>query len=294
MAHAAATGEVSKQAACGWFGISRQAYYQARYRRMQRAAEDHLLLELVQGIRQRHPRMGGRKLFHELQEAMAALDIARGRDAFFDLLRQHDLLVPSKRSRRRTTRSGLWRCPNRLIDLDIVRTHQVWVADITYLTTEQGFVYLALLTDAFSRFIVGYDLSSSLVAEGALRALDQAIASTPDHVLNGLIHHSDHGVQYTAWPYWDRLQSLGILSSMGAVGNCYDNALAERVIGILKNEYALDDLFVDARHALTAVKEAIWLYNYERPHLSLRYRKPAQVHLDPQVWAQISPQQRLW
>jgi transposase InsO family protein len=282
---------VSKQAACDWFGISRQAYYQARQRRMQREAEDQLLLELVQGLRQRHPRMGGRKLYHELQEAMAALDICRGRDVFFDLLREHDLLVSNKRSRRRTTRSGLWRCPNLVIDLEIVQTQQVWVADITYLTTEQGFIYLALLTDAFSRFIVGYDLSTSLVAEGTLRALERAIAFTPSQALNGLIHHSDHGVQYTAWPYRDRLQSLGIQSSMGAVGNCYENALAERVIGTLKNEYALDDLFVDFRHALTAVKEAIWLYNYERPHLSLAYRKPAQVHFAslPQVRARTTP-----
>ena len=274
-----ATGEVSTRAASSWFGISRQSYYQARQRQLQRMAEDQLVLELVQGIRQRHPRMGGRKLHNELQEAMVQLGIQRGRDVFFDLLRSHDLLVAPKRSRRRATRSGLWRCPNLLAELEVVRVHQVWVGDITYLTTEQGFLYLALLTDAYSRFIVGYDLSASLAAEGCLRALEQAIVQTPQTALKGLIHHSDHGIQYIAWPYTDRLRSVHIRSSMGEVGNCYENALAERVNGILKGEYGLDDLFVSNQQAHRAVQQAIWLYNYERPHLALDYRKPAQVHL---------------
>jgi len=277
----ATTGQVSKQAASRWFGISRQAHYQERKRQLVRAAEDQLLVELVQGIRQRHPRMGVRKLQHELQGPMAALQISRGRDAFFGLLRERNLLVPAKRNRQRTTRAGLWRCPNLLAGLVVEEVYQVWVADITYITTEQGFVYLALLTDAYSRFIVGYDLSSSLAAEGSLRALNRAIeqADSNNNSLAGLIHHSDHGVQYTAWPYVDRLRSLSIRPSMGEVGNCYENALAERVNGILKGEYALDDLFLDAHHALDAVEQAIWLYNYERPHLSLGYRKPAQIHL---------------
>jgi putative transposase len=269
---------VDKQAASGWFGISRQAYYQARQRQEQRAAEDQLLVELVQGIRQRHPRLGGRKLHHELEAAMSALGISRGRDAFFDLLRDRSLLVPTKRSHHRTTRPGLWRCPNLLADLKLVRVHQAWVGDITYLTTEQGFRYLALLTDAFSRFIVGFDLSASLAAEGCRRALEQAITQTAPDQLKGLIHHSDHGGQYLAWPYCDRLQSLGIQPSMGEVGNCYENALAERVNGILKCEYGLDDLFIDDRHTLKAVRQAIWLYNYERPHLSLALCKPAEIH----------------
>lgn len=270
---------MSKQTASAWFGISRQAYYQARKEQLQREAEDQLMVELVQGIRRRHPRMGGRKLHHELQGPMTILGISRGRDAFFDLLRDRNLLVPVKRSRRRTTRSGLWRCPNLLTELELTRTHQAWVGDITYITTEEGFVYLALLTDAYSRFIVGYDLSSSLAAEGSLRALNLAIEHTDPSNLTGLIHHTDHGVQYSAWPYLDRLKSVGIQPSMGEVGNCYENALAERMNGILKCEYGLDNLFVDRQQALVAVQQAIWLYNYERPHLSLNYRKPSEVHL---------------
>ena len=235
-------------------------------------------MELVQGIRQRHPRMGGRKLHHELQEPMAVLGITRGRDAFFELLQAHDLLVPTKRSRHRTTRSGLWRCPNLLTDLKVTRVNQVWVGDITYITTEAGFLYLALLTDAFSRFIVGFDLSASLAVEGCQRALEMAIRQAPGPELSGMIHHSDHGVQYTSWPYRERLQSLGLLSSMGEVGNCYENPLAERMNGILKCEYGLDNLFVNSTFAQRATQESVWLYNYERPHMSLNYCKPAEIY----------------
>lgn len=245
---------------------------------MAQAAEDQLIVELVQDIRQRHPRMGGRKLHYELQAPMAALDITRGRDAFFELLGAHNLLVPTKRSRQRTTRSGLWRCPNLLTDLKVTAVNQVWVGDITYITTEQGFLYLALLTDAFSRFIVGFDLSASLAVEGCQRALEMASRQAPGTALPGLIHHSDHGVQYSSWPYRERLQSLGMLSSMGEVGNCYENPLAERMNGILKCEYGLDDLFVNDKVAQRATQESIWLYNYERPHMSLNYRKPAEIY----------------
>ena len=157
--------------------------------------------------------------------------------------------------------------------------YQALVGDITYITTETGFVYLALLTDAFSRFIVGYDISTSLATEGCLRALQLAINQAHCPVA-GLVHHSDHGVQYTSWPYRDCLREHSLLPSMGEVGNCYDNALAERMNGILKNEYGLDDLFVNVAHAQQAVAEAVWLYNYDRPHLSLGYAKPAEIHFD--------------
>ena len=269
---------VSVGQASGWFGISRQAYYQGRKRQLCQAAEDQLLVELVQGLRRYHPRMGGRKLHHELKGAMLALGIQRGRDRFFELLRQRDLLVPVKCIPQRTTRSGWWRWPNLLADLVLERPYQAWVADITYLTTQQGFVYLALITDAFSRFIVGYDLSTSLAMEGCLRALNQALDRAASHSLEGLIHHSDHGVQYTAHPYLLRLDQSGIQPSMGQIGNCYDNALAERINGILKCEYGLSDLFVNLEHAQLAVQDAVWLYNYHRPHFSLDLRKPADVH----------------
>lgn len=271
--------ELTTQAACTWFGVSRQAYYQARHRQVIRAAENQLVLKLVQSLRYHHPRMGVRKLYHEVQAQMLALGIQRGRDALFDLLREHGLLVPLKRNQRRTTFSGKRHFPNLIADLSVTRINQVWVADITYISTEQGFLYLALLTDVFSRFIVGFDLSISLAAQGTLRSLNQAIHFVGDPLIKaaGLIHHSDHGIQYTAHDYLDRLDAFHIDPSMGEVGNCYDNALAERVNGILKIEYGLDALFVDHTYARTAVQQAVHLYNFQRPHLSLNYRKPAEV-----------------
>jgi putative transposase len=138
---------------------------------------------------------------------------------------------------------------------------------------------LALLTDVFSRFIVGFDLSHSLTADGTVRALNQAIALLGEATLknSGLIHHSDHGMQYIAHSYLDRLDSLNAAPSMGEVGNCYDNALAERVNGILKIEYGLDNLFVNPGQTERAVQQAVELYNFKRPHLSLDYLKPADV-----------------
>lgn len=274
------SNQLSKQVACDWYDISRQAYYQARQRQLQREAEDELLLEMVRDIRRHHPRIGGRKLHYLLSKQMAEHGISRGRDALFDLLRDNDLLVPTRRSRRRTTRPGLWRCPNRLTELVVKQANQAWVSDITYIQTEEGFIYLSLITDAFSRYIVGFDLSTSLAAEGALRALKQAIKQTNGADLTGLIHHSDHGIQYTAHDYTGRLRTGGILSSMGEVGNCYENALAERMNGILKCEYFLDSLFVDFEQAESAVREAIRLYNFERPHWSLGLQCPADVYLE--------------
>lgn len=259
------------------FGISRQAHRQQVAVLLRRAGEEAVILEMVRAIRYHHPRMGTRKLLAKLRAQLVAREISLGRDALFDLLRRHDLLLSPKRRQTRTTRSGLWRCPNLLPELTVTGPRQLWVGDITYLTHEGGFAYLALLTDAFSRFIVGFDLSLSLAVEGCLRALNHALPQSPGS-LAGLVHHSDHGVQYTAHAYRDRLAQYHIRSSMGEVGNCYENALAERMNGILKLEYGLDDLFVDLEQMTVSTTEAITLYNYDRPHLALDYRVPAEVH----------------
>lgn len=263
---------------CRWYDISRQAHYQLADRQRQQRQGEQVILDLVRQKRRWHPRMGARKVLHELQPQLAQKGLEIGRDRFFDLLAQYDLLIPVIRQKRRTTFSGLWRCPNLLPDLILHRPHQVWVCDITYLQTRQGFCYLALVTDAFSRFIVGFDVSTTLAVEGALRALEIALAQTP--LPQGLIHHSDHGIQYTCHAYRDRLQQAHMLSSMGQIGNCYDNAVAERVNGILKLEYALHHQFDDLDQAQAATTQAVWLYNHERPHLSLNYLKPVQVHLN--------------
>lgn len=259
------------------FGISRQAHQQQLRRQQRRAGQEALILEMVRAIRHHHPRLGTRKLLAKLDGRLAVRGLTLGRDALFDLLRRHDLLVWPKRRAARTTRSGLWRCPNLLPELTLTAPQQLWVGDITYLTMEGGFAYLALLTDAFSRFIVGFDLSLSLAVEGCRRALSHALQQLQSSPA-GLVHHSDHGVQYTAHSYRDLLARHRIRSSMGEVGNCYENALAERMNGILKLEYGLDCLFVDLQQMTAATTEAVTLYNFDRPHLALGYRVPAEVH----------------
>ena len=264
---------------CGWYGISRQAYYQMKWQQQQRQEAAAQVLELVRQIRHRHKRLGGRKLYHQLQPELLKLGIPLGRDRFFELLRAHKLLLNPKKRACHTTWAGSWRCQNLLAEAIITRPNQAWVCDLTYIATESGFVYLALVTDLYSRRIMGYDLSRSLTLEGATRAMQKAISQAA-HSLNGLIHHSDHGVQYTSRPYRDLLAHHHIHSSMGEVGNCYDNPVAERVNGILKLEYGLDDSFVDVAQAHLAVEQAIWLYNHERPHLALNYQIPYQVHVN--------------
>lgn len=278
-----ASNEVTKSEAIAWFAISRQAYYQALKRKLEREAEDQLVIAFIQSIRRKHPRMGGRKIQHKLHRPMASLGIQRGRDAFFDILRRNDLLVKPKRNHHRTTHAGFLRYPNLLEELMLTHPNQAWVADITYISTEEGFVYLALITDLYSRFIIGYDVSSSLAVESAQRALQMAIKEAFKNAgadnLDGLIHHSDHGVQYTAYFYQDCLKDEHIVASMGEIGNCYDNAVAERVNGILKDEYNLDALFLNLQHAYQVVAQSIWLYNFDRPHLSLKKATPADFYI---------------
>lgn len=267
------------KAVYAWTGVTRQATYQHRKRQAERKRSEDAIIEQVQQIRYRHKRMGTRKLLEKIKSWLEANGLKYGRDRLFELLRAHGLLVKPLRRRHRTTRSGLWRCPNILAEAEITGPNQAWVSDITYLETEGGNSYLSLVTDVFSRRIMGCYLSQSLTAEGTIRALQQAIRQAKGRV-NKLIHHSDHGIQYTCHAYRERLEKYGIRQSMGEIGNCYDNALAERVIGILKIEYGLQDLFVSNARAKQAVREAVWLYNYERPHLSLNYQSPHEVYIN--------------
>lgn len=266
------------EALCAYFGITRQAHYQMLRREEQRQQEEAWILELVRQVRRKHPRMGTRKLQVKLEPMLAAEDLQIGRDRLFDLLRGADLLVKGRKSRRRTTIPGLFRTVNLLPGLTISRPNQVWVSDITYLETEeQPFVYLFLLMDLYSRYIVGWHVSPSLAMIGALQALQMAVKAAKSS-WKGLIHHSDHGVQYTSHRYLDTLQAHHFRPSMGEVGNCYDNAFAERVIGTLKGEYALDGRLRSLEHTLRLAGEAVYLYNSDRPHLALDYAVPADVY----------------
>jgi transposase InsO family protein len=246
-------------------------------REQAQASEAQRVCTEVRKVRRYHPRMGTRKLQHVTEPQLKLAGIKVGRDRLFEILKENDLLVEPKRSYHRTTHPGTWRCENLLADAIINGPNRAWVGDITYLVTDEGFCYLVLLTDVYSRYIVGFDLSTSLCVEGAERALHQAIKAQKE-VPEGLIHHSDRGVQYTCRSYRRKLEKHGMRSSMGQTGNCYDNALAERVNGILKQEYGLDGHFATVAQAREAVVQAIWLYNHERPHNSLDLQTPYDVH----------------
>jgi len=263
---------------CEQFGISRQAHYQKQQREVEQRKEDAIVLEMIRQVRRKHPRMGGRKLLFKIRPMLTAEGLQRGRDGLFDLLREQDWLVSRKKTYRRTTIPGLWRAPNRLPGLAIVQPNQVWVCDITYLELELSrFAYLFVLMDLFSRYIVGWHVATSLAADGALISLEKGLTCL-QHPTHNLIHHSDHGVQYTSHAYMDTLLQHHILASMGAVGSCYDNIFAERVIGILKGEYCLDTPFVEYAQVIPAVEEVIHLYNTDRPHLSLNLATPRDVY----------------
>lgn len=201
-----------------------------------------------------------------------------GRDKFFKWLRKHDLLVRRKRQYIHTTQSHhrFWVHDNLTKDITLQKANQLWVSDITYLRTLEGFCYLALITDAHSRKIVGYDVSDSLELTGCIRALKSALQTASD--LRQLIHHSDRGIQYCSGQYTELLRARDIKISMAAKGNCYENALAERVNGILKDEFNLDITFKSKKQAIEAVHESIYIYNQHRPHWALKLKTPQYCH----------------
>ena len=270
----------SVAALCRWAGMSRQNYYAARRLRRRREVDEALILELVRRERQVQPRLGGRKLRHLLRADLEEAGVDVGRDRFFELLAEHELLVVPKAGIPHTTNSrhSLPVFHNLLASLEVQGSNEAWVSDLTYIRTDEGFLFAALITDAYSRKIVGAHIGDSLEAEGCLRALDQALSELPAG--KQPIHHSDRGCQYCCHEYVKRLQARGLAISMTEVMHCYENALAERVNGILKQEYEMDRTFRTKAQAKAAFEQAVWLYNHRRPHLKLNYRFPADVHAE--------------
>lgn len=233
---------------------------------------------MVDEIRRRHPRMGGKKLYKLLKPDMETAGIKLGRDKFFELLSRNKRLVKRRRKYAYTTDSyhHFKVYKNLLKHKALVKAHQGWVSDITYIRTDKEFMYLFLITDAFSRKVVGWDLSRSLAIEGGINALKMAIKQCP--ATEQVIHHSDRGIQYCSKGYTGLLKKARIKISMTEENHCYENATAERVNGILKQEYGLDETFGTEQLTVKAVKEAIWSYNMERPHWSLKLATPEQIH----------------
>lgn len=258
--------------------MSRQNYYKSRRARQNKQIDQDLILKLVSDERSLQPKLGCRKLLALIRPDLAKAGVGIGRDTFFKLMSEHQLLI-NRRKRSVTTtnsRHSFKVYGNLVKEVSIADVHQVLVSDITYIRTDEGFVYLSLVMDAYSRKIVGYDCSDRLEAEGALRSLDQAIEQLPAG--HQAIHHSDRGSQYCCHAYVERLESAGLSVSMTEVNHCYENAQAERVNGILKQEYLLGETFKRKSDSYAAINQAIYLYNTHRPHQALNYQIPARVH----------------
>lgn len=240
-------------------------------------AED-IVLQLVHEQRRYQPRLGGKKLYKLLGKDLNQLERSIGRDKFFDILRDKDLLVGKKRKFQRTTNSyhRFRKYRNCFKDRKLTAPNQAYVSDITYIRTREKFVYLFLITDAYSRMIVGWHVSENLGIEGALQAARMAIRQCPD--TKGVIHHSDRGLQYCCPQYEKLLLGNKMIISMTEENHCYENAMAERVNGILKDEFLLDDQMPDLRTTKRSVEQSIKTYNTRRPHWSLQLRLPAEVH----------------
>jgi len=277
--HAGVDGSsLSVNQLCDAVGMSRQNYYKRRRARRREQVDEQLALELVRRERCRQPKLGGRKLLHLVEPELRAAGAALGRDRFFALLKSHDLLIQRRCRVARTTNSrhGFAVYANQAKDLVLTGPHQLWVSDITYLRTEGGFVYLALMMDASSRMIVGHDCSDSLEVVGALRALGQGLAQRPAG--SRPMHHSDRGIQYCCRAYIQRLVRANLAISMTEQNHCYENSLAERLNGTLKHELGLSATFANATAARRMAAEAVMIYNHYRPHQALGYRTPLQAH----------------
>ncbi len=271
--------KVPLSALCKLFGKSRQAWYGACAQTERQAAGAALALQIAIDERREHPRMGARKLFHIARPQLEAAGVKLGRDAFFDLLREEGLLVGRKRAGHRTTNSNHYmrKYDNLIAGTKPRRVSEVWVSDLTYLHLQEGgFAYLSLVTDAYSHMVIGWALASSLGLEGCLAALQQALGTRRGE--GPLVHHSDRGVQYCSHAYVELLRANGVAISMAEAGNPYENAIAERMNGILKQEYGLGGTFANADEARRAAAQAVRLYNEKRPHLSLGMHTPAEVH----------------
>jgi transposase InsO family protein len=265
-------------ALCSLLGYSRQAFYQQVEAMEQKVLGEELIVQQVLGIRERQKRVGARKLLLMLEPFLLEHKLQIGRDVFFALLSKHNLLVRMRKSRiPRTTCSNHWmkKYPNLIVGMSIRAPNTLWVSDITYITLKDDFAYLSLITDAYSRMIVGYHLSRNLQTEGCVKALKMAIKQLPSDSM--LIHHSDRGSQYCSFEYVERLLLANISISMTQSGDPRDNAIAERVNGIIKQEFLLGtyDCFETAG---IAIKEAIAIYNQERRHSSIDMLTPFEAH----------------
>ena len=269
------------------FGHSRQAFYKHRQRQFNTLGQTKLIIEQVLHIRNQQPRCGGRKLLIMLQPFLKQQNICMGRDAFFSLLAKNKLLVRNRKRRVNTTNSKhfFYRYPNLVKAFTPQHAHELWVADITYIPVKDRFAYLYLITDAYSRKIVGFHVSDNMRVDSAVIALQKAFDQKPLDAI--VIHHSDRGMQYCSNEYVKLLQQHHALISMTQNGDPYENAMAERVNGILKTEL-IAETYLEVKEAMQHITRCITIYNYRRVHSSINYQIPHQVH------SMAGPQIKRW
>ena len=263
---------------CDLFGKSRQAYYQHSKYKYKEEVKAEILFQLVEKERKIMPRIGGRKLLQLIQPRLTG-ELYMGRDSFFDFLREKELLIRKRRNRVRTTYSNHWlhKYPNLIKGFIPQNAHQLWVSDITYIETDEGFGYLSLITDAYSRKIIGWELGETLEAKHSVKALQMALNQLPKGTDN-TIHHSDRGVQYCCDDYVKLLNKNHFQISMTENGDPRENAIAERVNGILKDEWLNQMKLASLEQAANELKQIIKTYNQQRPHGSLDMRTPEYAH----------------
>jgi putative transposase len=258
-------------------GLDRQVYYRSLKRSATRRCKAQQVVALVEEKRIIQPKIGGKKLYFMLKGPLKLLNI--GRDKFFDILRANHLLIAPKRSYHVTTNSHhrFRKHKNMILDYQITKPNQVWVADITYIGNRANPSYLSLITDAYSKKIVGHHVADNLHTESSLMALKKALKNTKVN-LDTLIHHSDRGLQYCSNEYQKILKKNNIKCSMTQNSDPYENAIAERINGILKQEFDIDKHDIKTSLRKKIVDESILIYNELRPHFSNHYLTPNQMH----------------
>ena len=263
---------------CKKVDMSRQSYYKARKSRQRKEVDESLVIKLAKVERQIQSRLGGKKLYHFLRAELESFDLNLGRDRFLEIIYSNGLKLDKLPKSPCTTDSyhSLGVFLNEVKAMEITAPNQAWASDITYIRVNDEFMYLSLITDMCSRRIVGYNLSHDMKTTDCLVALEMALSSLPQGAKP--VHHSDRGSQYCSHAYTEKLKAHDMKISMTETNHCAENAMAERVNGILKQEYYLKGVFKDEQSAKKSVEQAIYLYNIRRPHLSLNYQTPNQVH----------------
>lgn len=269
---------------CRLLGITRQSYYQHFWSLSDTTLDQELVLKKVRALRQIHPVIGGKKLYCLLQDFLLEHQIKMGRDALFDLLAANRLLVRKRKLRVMTTQSHHWmhKYPNLIKHWRPSKPNELWVADITYLQTAGDLFYLNLLTDAYSHKILGYCIADNLQAVHTTKALLMALEVCTEKPPE-LIHHSDRGLQYCCLEYVNLLRKNGIKISMTESGDPLENAIAERINGIIKNEYLMHYKIDGIQQATELITDIVNRYNQLRPHQSINMTTPSIAHENDQV-----------